>query len=80
TPIFHIWEEFEPEADIWRQRGRFNFSVSGGRIAGYRGYSEKTVTEGLWRCSVETGRGALLGRVKVSVEKGTAPDLISELR
>lgn len=67
TPIFHVWDKFNEDSGIWEEKGRFNFPITGGRIAGYRGYSEKTVTKGRWRCSVETERGALLGRVDVKV-------------
>ena len=78
--IFHIWEEFDKDLGRWVLRGRFDFPITGGRVAGYRGYSEKTVTEGQWRCSVETERGALLGRAQVDVIDKGVDSLISQVR
>lgn len=80
TPIFHVWEELDKNSGEWIERGRFNFSIVGGRIAGYRGYSEKTVTEGRWRCSVETERGALLGRVEANVVDKSSSELVTDIR
>ena len=78
--IFHVWELFDTGSKEWVERGRFDFPIVGGRIAGYRGYSEKTVSEGMWRCSVETKRGALLGRVAVTVSTGSAQELVTSIR
>ncbi len=80
TPIFHVWEEYSDVTEEWEERGRFRFPITGGRVSGYRGYSTKTVDLGEWRCSVETERGALLGRVGVEVVSGRAGNLISEIR
>lgn len=70
TPIYHVWEFYNSNTDTWETKSRFNFPVVGGRVDGYRGYSQKSVTEGRWRCSVKTERGALLGRTEIN----TAPD------
>jgi len=80
TPVFHVWEKFNEDREVWDEKGRFNFSISGGRIAGYRGYSEKTVDEGRWRCSVKTERGALLGRAGVTVSPGKSSGFITSVR
>jgi len=80
TPIFHVWEKFNEDSGTWIEKGRFNYPISGGRVAGYRGYSVKTVDEGRWRCSVETERGSLLGRSYVDVLPGEADEFITDLR
>ncbi|MCW9054843.1 MAG: DUF2914 domain-containing protein [Candidatus Pacebacteria bacterium] len=67
-PIQHVWDEYNPRAREWEVREVFDFPVAGGREEGYRGYSIKRVEVGKWRCSVETNRGALLGRAAVNVE------------
>ncbi len=80
TPIFHVWEMYDKNSGMWEERGRFNFPIVGGRVDGYRGYSEKTITEGMWRCSVETERGALLGRVSIEAILDTPPEFVTDLR
>ena len=80
TPIFHVWDKFNNKTGEWEEKGRFNFPITGGRVDGYRGYSEKTVTEGKWRCSVETKRGALLGRAKVEVVNKSSSSYATEIR
>ena len=79
-PILNVWEKYDKDLEAWTGKGQFDFPISGGRVAGYRGYSEKTVDEGKWRCSVKTGRGALLGRVKVDVSKDSAKQLVTDTR
>ena len=78
--VYHVWEKFDASRKRWEELGHFNFPILGGRALGYRGYSEKTVTEGIWRCSVKTGNGALLGRVHVSVTSGIPTPLTTEVR
>jgi hypothetical protein len=63
TSIYHHWEYFNRESGRWKSAARISFGIVGGRDEGFRGFSEKTgLTPGKWRCSVETGRGALIGR------------------
>lgn len=80
TPVLHVWERFNKDSNMWEEKSRFNFPIAGGRVAGYRGYSEKTVDEGTWRCSVETKRGALLGRVKVIVSPENVKEFTTDTR
>lgn len=67
-PIQHVWEEYDVRTRGWKIRDTFDFPIAGGREEGYRGYSIKRVEVGKWRCSVETDRGALLGRAAVTIE------------
>ena len=70
TRITHQWSRFDPISDVWISMEEVSFNISGGRDAGYRGYSVGTsLTKGLWRVDVETETGALIGRTTFSVEE-----------
>lgn len=75
VPIYHRWEYAGSSG--WETRARVAFPISGGRDAGYRGYSVKSnLSAGQWRCSVETGNGSLVGRTSFEVvEASSAPAL-----
>src|SRR3569623_1708796 len=62
TPIDHAWEFYDESKGAWVVRARVSFAINGGRGEGYRGYSQKTLTPGKWRCIVETQSGQLIGR------------------
>lgn len=78
APIYHRWERKDKEGE-WQTLSLISFPIIGGRDSGYRGYSIKTsLIPGEWRCSVETERGALIGRETFEiVENTTAPPLSS---
>jgi len=82
TPVYHIWAYYNKDRNRWEDSTRISFPIVGGRDEGYRGFSTKSaLMPGLWRCSVETERGALIGRTKfevVSSDKETS--LITEVR
>ena len=70
TRIVHQWEFFDESRGMWIVSSRVQFAIVGGRDGGYRGYSFKTnVAPGLWRVSVETERGQLLGRRQFKLER-----------
>lgn len=71
TPIVHRWEKLDVSSDTWITQSTVSFPISGGREGGYRGWSSSTVSPGTWRCGVETGRGALIGRTTFDVVSGT---------
>jgi drug/metabolite transporter (DMT)-like permease len=76
TAIYHRWEEYDSEAGRWQTMSRISFPISGGRAAGYEGYTIKSVTPGEWRCDVESQSGALIGRVSFTVvAASTTPQL-----
>ncbi len=76
TPIYHRWEAYSEEFRSWQTASIFSFPINGGRMSGYRGYSESPeLSPGAWRCSVETERGALIGRTTFTVASGT-PELV----
>lgn len=67
TTIQHQWE-YHDEDRGWIASDRLSFPISGGRNEGYRGYTWKsTLSPGIWRVSVETRRGQVLGRMKFKV-------------
>jgi len=79
TGIYHRFEYLDIPSDKWQTVGLVNFSIVGGRDNGYRGYSEKTALRpGTWRCSVETKRGALIGRTTFEVVDSLVPPLLKE--
>ena len=64
TPIDHRWEHYNTTTNQWDTVFQISFPISGGRAAGYEGYSETAaMTPGQWRCDVETSTGALIGRI-----------------
>jgi hypothetical protein len=68
TRIYHRWEQYDALADAWNTVTYISFPIQGGRSRGYRGYTETyRLTPGLWRCSVETERGARIGVTEFSV-------------
>lgn len=68
TTIFHRWEYYDDAQGTWQTAARIQFPISGGRKEGFRGYTQTSqITPGKWRCSVETARGALVGRTGVTV-------------
>jgi hypothetical protein len=78
TPIVHSWEIWNDRTGKWEVRARITFPINGGRDGGYRGYSQKVITPGTWRCDVETEGGQLIGRSEFVAEQGPAFDLVSK--
>ncbi len=77
VPIYHRWEF--SGADGWETRARVAFPISGGRDAGYRGFSVKSnLQPGEWRCSVETQSGALVGRTGFEIIEATVAPVLSQ--
>ncbi len=82
APIYHRWEFLNTARGSWEDASRIAFSIHGGRAEGYRGFSIKSaLSPGWWRCSVETERGQLIGRMTFRVEEvDGAPSLFYETR
>ena len=81
TDIYHHWEYYDEENRKWITHGYINYSIHGGRDGGYRGYTQiSNYKNGTWRCSVETGRGQVLGREKFTIDDvSPARDLVIRL-
>jgi len=73
TEIFHRWE-YKNAAGDWVERFRLGYPISGANTGGYRGYTRlQNFSNGIWRCSVETKRGQVLGRRTVVVDTSGSP-------
>jgi hypothetical protein len=74
TTIYHRWEYYDAEKGAWVYHARIPYAISGGRLGGYRGYTQiESVRDGRWRCSVETERGQAVGRDVFRVVTGSKP-------
>lgn len=78
TQIFHRWE-YQDENGSWREQFRLGYPIAGSNEGGYRGYTIlQNYRSGMWRCSVETERGQVLGRGVFKVDtSGAAGKIIS---
>lgn len=73
TQIQHRWEHFDVTTRTWKTVAIVPYSISGGREAGYRGYTYITARAyGDYRCNIETDHQVLIGRRDVTVRSGTA--------
>ena len=71
--IVHRWE-YKDENEGWVTRFTIPYEVSGENKNGYRGYTKSSMlTDGRWRCSVETERGSVLGRKTFTVDSSRPP-------
>ena len=78
TEIYHRWE-YKKFDGAWQERGRIEYPIAGTNKGGYRGYTTvSNVSDGFWRCSVETARGQVLGRTTVEVRSGKAQNLVTQ--
>lgn len=79
TDIVHRWEYRDSVTNDWVTANVVRFPISGGRDAGFRGYSVKENSmPGRWRVSVETLRGQTIGRFSFTVVPVSAPPLLEE--
>ncbi len=61
--IVHKWQQWDDALNEWVTKSKIPFSITSGRIDGFRGYSIKgNITTGLWRISIENERGQVIGR------------------
>lgn len=68
TEIFHRWE-YQDETGTWREHFRKGYAIAGSGERGYRGFTMiRSFFPGVWRCSVETERGQVLGREVVRID------------
>lgn len=80
TDIFHHWEYYDEAAGAWKNHFRMSYRISGENANGYGGYTEiSNVRSGLWRCTVETRRGQVLGRYRFYIDTTRAPDTLTTL-
>jgi hypothetical protein len=75
TGVVHRWQRrsVEDGNPTWQTTDRIPYTVQGGRMGGYRGYTFKNnIVPGEWRVDVETTNGRILGRMHFNVVE--APD------
>lgn len=73
TTIVHRWEHYDTAKGKWVEKSRLAFTVSGGRVQGYRGYSiRQSPDAGKWRVFIETPGGQVLGKLAFTVERVNA--------
>jgi MFS family permease len=72
TDVYHRWEYKDPDTGEWAPLFRFSYAIVGSRDDGYRGYtSTQNYRTGLYRCTVETARGQVIGRQVFYVDTTT---------
>ncbi len=65
--ISHSWQR-KMNNGSWMREELIPFTVEGGRDGGYRGYTFKqNLSEGKWRCVVETKNGQVIGQMSFNV-------------
>ncbi len=74
TTVVHRWEKYDDINELWTTDSVISFPIEGGRDGGYRGYTTKDgLMPGLWRVSVETANGQVIGRITFNVVAATTP-------
>ena len=80
TEIYHRWQYIDASGN-WSERARIKYPIAGTNKGGYRGYTTiENVGDGTWRCSVETGRGQVLGRTTVNVHSDGSSQTVTQIR
>lgn len=80
TDIYHRWEYKDADGN-WVEQFRLSYPIIHTSIKGYRGYTQiSSFSDGLWRCSVETERGQVLGRKTVLIDStATRNELVTRV-
>lgn len=77
--IYHHWKVFRKGG--WESAGRMGFGITGGREAGFRGYTfKRNLTPGEWRVDIETEEGQIMGRISFEVMEGEPSTLATMSR
>ncbi|WP_245850272.1 DUF2914 domain-containing protein [Longimonas halophila] len=77
TGVVHHWQRrsLSDDTPTWQTTDRIPYTVQGGRMRGYRGYTFKSnITPGEWRIDVKTTGGRMLGRVHFEVVAASNAD------
>jgi hypothetical protein len=73
TDIVHRWEYQDKNGD-WQEHYVQSYGITWENRNGYRGFTTvKSISDGLWRCSVETPRGQVLGRETFRIDTSSQP-------
>lgn len=70
TTVIHRWQRYDALSRFWVTETTLSYPLSGGRELGYRGFTRTSrLSPGIWRVSVETERGQVLGRIPFVVQE-----------
>lgn len=73
TDVVQRWEYQDANGD-WQTHYTQSYPITGENKNGYRGFTTvKSISDGLWRCSVETVRGQVLGRETFVIDSTVQP-------
>ncbi len=75
TEIFHVWEYRDANGN-WVEHYKKSYLITGKAVNGYRGWTALTAARnGVWRCSVETKRGQVLGQKEFTIDNSMKPPM-----
>lgn len=71
--ISHRWKWLNPNTNDWEVIDNTSYEITGGRDAGYRGYTYKdNLKPGLWKVDVITEEGLILGVINFEIIEDSA--------
>jgi len=66
--IYHRWKWLNKNTDEWEVVDNIGYEITGGRDAGYRGYTFKNnIKPGLWKVDVVTEEDLVLGIIDFEI-------------
>ena len=78
TDIYHVWEYKNADGN-WTEYFKKSYPITGKAVNGYRGWTAiQAGRDGVWRCSVETARGQVLGREVFIIDNSTEPKTLQK--
>ncbi|BAO56046.1 DUF2914 domain-containing protein [Nonlabens marinus] len=76
--IFHRWKWHNDSTDTWEIVDDIGYQITGGRDAGYRGYTyKKNIKPGLWKVEVITEEELIIGVIDFEIIIGSSLDSTS---
>lgn len=77
--VVHQWQNYNKETRTWENVNAITFPIVGGADEGYRGYTVKTnPAPGIWRVSIETAGGQIIGRIGFEVVRVSSTPPLKE--
>ncbi|NQU35683.1 MAG: DUF2914 domain-containing protein [Bacteroidetes bacterium] len=74
--IFHRWKWYNDNTNKWEIMEKIGYNITGGRDAGYRGYTFKNnVKQGLWKVEVITEEEMVIGVIDFEIVVDSSNDL-----
>lgn len=78
TEIFHVWEYKNADGE-WVEHFKKSYFITGKAVNGYRGWTAlSSARNGVWRCSVETARGQVLGQKEFTIDNSKPPAILQK--